>query len=114
MPAVFETHGFLHEDTRQVLRLISQHVTNTAQLGTDVSENDLTILRGSLLASYYTRISVVLQRAVVNCISNAAIKVMSKPSFTANNPGFQAPSQRIKVRAHVIIGSARRSRYGYM
>ena len=57
VPAVVKSHGCLHRDFVKFLKLVAEHVTNTAKLGPNVPDADLRILRGHLINSYYQRIA---------------------------------------------------------
>ena len=107
LPAVMETNGFMDWRFRSFLRLLTEHVTNTAQLGSDVSDEDRKILRGALLNQYYQRISTALQLAVTNCIFSSAHRLAYK---LASAGAITLPTtHKLKARAQVIIGNAIRS-----
>ncbi len=107
LPAVMETNGFMDWRFRSFLRLLTEHVTNSAQLGSDVSDEDRKILRGALLNQYYQRISTALQLAVTNCIFSSAHRLSYK---LASAGAITLPTtHKLKARAQVIIGNAIRS-----
>jgi len=107
--AVLETHGLFDRSFVRFLRLLAEHATNSAHVGSGVTGKDLLTLRGALVAHYMRRISIVLQLNVTKCIFNASHRLPYK-LFTAN-PSYQLPdTHKLAARAHVIIGNANRNR----
>jgi len=107
LPAVVETHGFLHHSFRRIFHLIAEHVSNSAQLGSDVSVDDKKILRSALINMYYQKLSVTLQRQVVECISSSAHRLASNFRSGVPNPigTTRGDPVRFHHRAHVYIGN---------
>ena len=89
LPAPVETGGYIHPSFRLILRYIAEHVTNKAQLGNDVSPDDLNILRGSILNTFYQRLSIKLVQASMTCIDQAVLRLNRHLGFNIRNPGLE-------------------------
>jgi len=110
LPAVVETNGFMDHRFRRFFRLLAEHVTNTAQLGSDVSGEDMVILRSVKMSQYYARISTVLQIAVTDCIFKSAHRLGFKLARKDPAKHRLSDAHKLKADAHPLIGNSLRSR----
>jgi len=106
--AVLETHGLFDRNFVRFLRLLAEHATNTAHVGSGVTGKDLIILRRALVAHYMRRISTVLQLNVTKCIFDASHRLPYK--LYAADPTYRLPdTHKLAARAQIIIGNAVRN-----
>jgi hypothetical protein len=112
LPAAVELGGYLHPHFRKILRLMAEHVTNNAQLGTDMSKDDLNILRGTILNGYYQRISIALVDASMRCILSTVNGLSKNLPFNITNAskGDGGSTLRyVRAKAQTLIGNAERA-----
>jgi hypothetical protein len=112
LPFIVETPGFFHEDALKFLKLITEHVTNSANIGMDVSAKELAIIRASLMQRFLQRVSTAAQCAVVTCIRRASNRLALRPSFVTNKAGPVPPNklqQQVSIRALDMVGRHTRS-----
>ena len=77
-PAVVETHGFIHDSLRSLLKSLAYHSTKQAVAGLDemVSSKQFRLLYGLELNSLYQEFAVAVVNAVIGTIESAAEKVI--------------------------------------
>ena len=109
MPFVVETSGFFHEGSLKFIRLLSEHVTNTAQVGKDVSRKELAILRATLVNRFLQRLSTSARSAVVTCVQRASIRLALRPSSIKDQRMKGSLPTLVSARAHSLIGAYLRS-----
>ena len=58
LPAVVETHGFIHHEFRRLVSILAAHVANKSAMDNDISAGERAILKGIYTARFYQRLSV--------------------------------------------------------
>ena len=106
LPAVVETHGFIHHEFRRLVSILAAHVANKSAMDNDISAGERAILKGIYTARFYQRLSVALQLAVVECIASESHKILANCPTSLTN---WVARSRFSLRAQTDIGAHERT-----